>query len=92
MEQRAFARAGRTAQRHKIAARHRQIHAAQDFERAFADGVSFFESARGQDRFTHGKPPIEKKETSNIQHPTSKAVRAGSSMNVRRWMLVVRFF
>jgi hypothetical protein len=47
MQQRAFARAGRAAQRHEIAARNFQIHAAQHFERAFADGVGFFQPARG---------------------------------------------
>jgi hypothetical protein len=41
MEQGAFARAGRAAQREKFAARHVEIHAAQDFERAPAHRVTF---------------------------------------------------
>ena len=47
MEQGAFARAGRAAQREKFAARHVEVHAAQHFERAPAHRVSF---SRGRGR------------------------------------------
>ena len=42
MEQRAFARAGRAAQREEFAARNVHVHAAQDFQRAFAHRRRFW--------------------------------------------------
>ena len=60
MEQGAFARAGRAAQREEFAARHVEVHPAQHFECAFAHGVSLGEGAGGKKRVAHGKPPFPK--------------------------------
>ena len=89
MEQRAFARAGRAAQREKFAARHVEVHAAQDFQRALAHGVGFGESAGGQERFAHGQPPIEtgKHPTSNIESGAGRRFIGCSSVGC--WMFDV---
>ncbi len=65
MQQRAFARAGRAAQREEFAARHVEIDAAQDFERAPAHRVGLGQRAGGKQRFGHGRPPHERDETFN---------------------------
>src|ERR1035437_8454063 len=89
MEQRAFAGTGRAAQGQKFAARHVEIDAAQHLERAFAQGVSLGEGAGGKEGLAHWKPPIRKKGTSNIQHPTSNIQSDVGGRIIRRSMLDV---
>ena len=57
VEQRAFAGAGSAAQRQQFAARHIQIHPAQDVERAFPQNVGFGECARREQEVIHSAAP-----------------------------------
>ena len=57
MQQRAFARARRAAQREEIPAIDFQIDAAQDFQRAFAEHVGLAGVFGGEERSAHGKTP-----------------------------------
>ena len=71
MEQGAFARAGSAAQREKFAARHVEIHAAQDFERALAHGVSFGRGRGRRAAVRSWQPPGIERKIAATEHRTS---------------------